>query len=476
MKKLLPTLLAMALASASPVIQAAEETPPANGTAVAETTMTSTDLDEVEQALNESATPEPIDPGLRIEDEISAYKQGPGRSFVTKAREGKLYFGVGQANVMLRPEDRNWGNARVMAYKEALLNAKADYLIHLGTSVVASSATRLFDDASQMPEFSPEELASSTKLGELLDKAVAVAGGMLDEKLTEMGIDPEEFRAAPTEKRATLFESSVSDSVTQRARHELTGVIPVKTFEANDSEGNHVVAVAIVASPKMRAFIDDVIRSKGDIAPNPDKASSVPLEQLFADKSALINEFGIRRLYDEKGYPVLVSFGQSSNPYRGNDYQQRYDNRKVSYAAAQSDAFGNFATLFKSTGTFDDSKSDVMQNRRVGIVRAEGRDLSESEESSKEFIRALEREMEASGRVRDLAGTSELLRWTAKHPLYGHEINGVIYVWHPVAESNARALRDYKPKQDKPSPTAAPVTKGQAGASQSMDLMSADDF
>lgn len=476
MKKLLPTLLAVALTTTAPFALAAEEQAPANSATVSEIPMSDADLGEVEQAMNESAKPEPIDPGLEIEKAVAAYKQGPGSLFVAKARAGKLYFGIGQANVMARPEDRNWGNARIMAYKEALLNAKAEYLTHLGTSVVASSATRLFDDASQMPEFTPEELASSTKLGELLDKAVAVAGGMLDEKLTDMGIDPEEFRAAPTEKRAILFERSVSDTVTLRARHELTGVIPVKTFEANDSDGNHVVAVAIVASPKMRAFIDDVIRSKGDIAPDPSKASPATLEQLFADQNALINEFGIRRLYDEQGYPVLVSFGQSSNPYRGSDYQQRYDNRKVSYAAARADAFGNFATLFKSTGTFDESKSDVMQNQRIGIVRAEGRDLSESEETSREFIRALEQEMEASGRVKDLAGTSELLHWTAKHPLYGHEINGVIYVWHPVAEANARALRDYKPAQAKPSPAAEPVTKGQAGTSQSMNLMSADDF
>lgn len=476
MKKLLPTMLAVALASTTHFALAAEEQTPTDSITGAEAPMSSSDLNEVEQALDESAKPEPIDPGMQIEDAIAAYKQGEGRGFVTKAREGKLYFGVGQASVMLRPEDRNWGNARVMAYKEALLNAKADYLTHLGVNVVANSVTRLFDDPSQMPSFTPEELTSSSKLGELLDKAVAVAGGMLDEKLTEMGIDPEEFRAAPTEKRALLFERSVSETTTRRARHELTGVIPVNTFEANDSDGNHVVAVAIVASPKMRAFIDDVIRSKGDITPNPSKASSIPLEQVFSDKSALIDEFGIRRMFDEQGYPVLVSFGQSSNPYRGNDYQQRYDNRKVSFAAAEAEAFGNFATLFKSTGTFDESTSQVMQNQRIGIVRAEGRDLSESEETSREFIRALEQEMEASGRVQDLAGTRELLRWTAKHPLYGHEINGVIYVWHPVAEANARALRDYKPAQAKPSADTKPAVKAPASVQRSMDLMSADDF
>lgn len=470
MKRLLPAVLSAAMAaalhtSAWAATAAAEDT----------ATMSASEMAEVEQAMAASAQPEPIDPGMKIEQLIAEYKRNEGASFVSKARHGQLYFGVGQANVMLRPESRDWGNARVMAYKEALLSAKADYLTHLGTRVVSSAVSRLFDDASQMPQFTAEELTSRNKLEELLNKAVAVAGGMLDEKLVELGIDPEEFRSAPSEKRAILFERSVSDSVTQRARHELTGVIPVKSFEAHDADGNHVVAVAIVASPKMRAFIDDVIASKGDIAPNPDKASPVPLEQLFTDSRALLNEFGIRRLYDEQGYPVLVSFGQSGNPYRGSDYQQLYDNRKVSFAAARADAFGHFATLFKSTGTFDDTKSDVMRNRRVGVVRAEGREVTEREESSREFIRALEQEMEATGQVKDLAGTRELMRWTAKHPLYGHEINGVVYVWHPVAEQHARQLRDQRPER-KPQAATRPPAGGQAGSSQSMNLMSADDF
>lgn len=475
MKRFIPTLLALAVSSALHGQALAETTATSNVDITVEVPLNATDMAEVDQAITASAQPAMLDPGMQIEEMIAAYRRGEGQGFVTKSSAGKLYFGIGQANVMLRPESRDWGNARVMAYKEALLNAKADYLTHLGTRVVASSATRLFDDASQMPQFTPQELTSRNRLEEVLNKAVAVAGGVLDEQLVELGIDPDEFRSAPSEKRAVLFERSVSNAVTQRARHELTGVIPVKSFEANDADGNHVVAVAIVASPKMRAFIDDVIASKGDIAANPDKASAAPLDQLFADKNALINEFGIRRMYDDQGYPVLVSFGQSGNPYRGQDFQQLYDNRKVSFATAQADAFGNFATLFKSTGTFDQSSSRVMQNRRVGIVRAEGRDITESEESSRDFIQALEQEMEASGRVNDLAGTRELMRWTAKHPTYGHEINGVIYVWHPVSEQNARAMRDNKPRQKAQAEAQADL-KGQAGSSQSMKLMSADDF
>ena len=32
--------------------------------------------------------------------------------------------------------------------------------------------------------------------------------------------------------------------------------------------------------------------------------------------------------------------------------------------------------------------------------------------------------------------------------MHGHEINGVVYLWHPLVEQNARQLRDFKPTRN----------------------------
>jgi len=473
------SLLALAIAAASgPLFADVTQNQADTMLAQASPAQSAGDIAQVEQALVAAAQPEPVDIGLQIEEQIYSWEtDGKGQVFKRRSEAGSLFYVTAQAPVMQGPDSRDWGNAREMAYKEATLKAQAKYLEYLGTNITASSASKLFDDQSQMPSFSAEELRSSNNLIALLDKAVALAGAKLDSALQEMGVDPSEFKAAPKEKRATLFQRSVRESVTTTATHSLTGVIPVKTFEAYDSEGNHVVAVAIVASNKFRQFVADVARSKGDIAAKPERASTQPLSMLLRnDKTALLNEFGIRRMYDKNGYPVLISFGQSSNPYRGKDFQRKADQRELSYAAAKASAYANFAYLFKSTGTSKDISSKDMKKQVEGVVRAEGTSVEEGEESTVEFIRAVNREISVRGKINNLTGTRELFRWTTKHPMYGHEINGVVYIWHPVSEQRARELKNFKPARQAASPQSKQTQQHSAGSSQSRDLMSADDF
>lgn len=471
MKKLIgSTLLALAVAGCIAPATYAQEA--VNDQPV----VSELEMDTTAANIAKAARPQVTDPGMEIEALIEEFEASPlGQSF--RDRPG-VFYTTASTVVMAKPESRDWGNARVMAYKEALLKAQAKYVEHLGVSVRTESVSRLFDDKTQMPSFTEADLRASGKLGELFDKAVAVVGGKLDGELQEMGIDPEEFRAAPQEKRAQLFERSVAETTVTRARQTLTGVIPIKTFEAHNDDGDHAVAVAIVASSKFRQFVHDITQSKGDLAADPAKASPQPLLQMLrSDKRALINEFGIRRMYDEHGYPVLVSFGQASNPYRGDDYQQRADNRELSYAAAKASSYANFAYLFNATGASEQATSQKMSRQTTGVVRAEGQDITESEEQTQEFIQTIDREISARGNISNLPGTRELFRWSEKHPLYGHEINGVVYIWHPLAEQNARELRDFKPTRN--SQTAKQPqnhASGQAGTSQSRDLMSADDF
>lgn len=479
--KTLFTKTALVLALTSATYAFAEDSQPmpaANIEIAAENALDQQELDTVATNLAKAAEPEYQDPGVRLEEMIADFEDSPlGQSFLSKPG---VFYAVGDAWVTGTPESRDWGNARVMAYKEALLKAQAKYIAYLGISIKAESMSRFFKDPSQMPSFEPEELRETTKVAELLDKALAVAGGKLDQQLTELGIDPEEFAAAPREKRAVLFNKAVSETVKTRARQSLTGVIPMKTFEAYDAQGNHTVAVAIIASNNFRQFIYDVIHSKGDLAPKPEKASSEPLRTLLRkDKRALLSDFGIRRMYDENGYPVLISFGQSSNPYRGNDMQARADEREMSYILARNAAYANFAYLFNSTGIAEESTSTQMQKKKVGVVRAEGQDVMESEEETQEFMSIVDSEISARGSVSNLPGTRELFRWTTKHPMHGHEINGVVYMWHPMAEQNARLLRDFKPTESNRAAASQPERKKaqhDAGTSQSRDLMSADDF
>ncbi|WP_106591777.1 DUF6844 domain-containing protein [Marinobacterium halophilum] len=444
----------------------------------AEAPQTTAQTEAVEIAAADAAEPAPVDPGMKLMEQIDEWKYGAGAGLTERADNSAIFMAEGIAFVKVTPDAADWADHRLMAYKEALMHAQAQFIEFEGISTRAETVSKLFEDKSQMPKFLPKELQSSSKLEEVLNKAVALAGGKLDEQLSELGINPDEFTAAPPEKRARLLENSISEQISTRARASLTGLMPVKTFEANDAQGRHAIAVIVVASDKMRQFVYDMKQSKGDLAPNPEKVGGPSLRERFNDnKTALIHEFGIRKMFDENGYPVLVSFGQAGTGYNGSDFNRQMNARKGAFLYAKGDAYANFAYLLNSVGNAELSTSRKSMDATDGVVRAERDSVVESEEQRIEMVKAINNEISARGSISDLPGTRQLIRWTAKHPLHGNEINGVVYVWHPVSEQNARDMRDFKPKRtEQVQIQERKATTGTSGVSQSRDLMSADDF
>ncbi len=474
------TALALAISSIAVVTQAQTDAnqPEIETTIQVETAQSMDQTEAVDLAVAEAAELAPVDSGMMLMEQIEKWKQGAGAGLAQRAENGDIFMAEGTSFVKVTPDAADWADHRLLAYKEALMNAQAQFIEFEGISSRAETVSKLFEDKSQMPSFSPEELQSSNKLEEVLNKAVALAGGKLDEQLNELGINPDEFNAAPPAKRARLFENSISEQITTRARASLTGLVPVKTFEANDAEGRHAIAVMVVASDKMRQFIYDMTQSKGDLAPNPKKVGGPSLRERFTEnKAALINEFGIRKIYDENGYPVLVSFGQAGTGYNGADFNRKMNARKGAFLYAKADAYANFAYLLNAVGNAESSTSKKSTDVTEGIVQAEKNGVLTSEESRIEMVKSINNEISARASISDLAGTRQLLRWTAKHPQYGNEINGVIYVWHPVSEQNARNMRNFKPKHQAQAKSQERNSKAHStGTSQSRDLMSADDF
>ena len=474
-----PTLLSVALllaAGAQAEGQAPEATLEQNSI-VQVSNASPSEEEAIDSEAASAAAPMPMDPGMVLMEQIEAWKNGPGAGLAARADSGQLFMGEGMAVVKSSPQSPDWADHRLMAYKEAMMQAQAQFIEWEGISAKAEAVSRFFDDRTKMPKFDPEELQNTSKIEELLSKAMAVTSGTLDEKLHDLGIDPEQFKAVTPEKRARMLEDSVSEKVRTSARAALTGFVPVKTFEANDSEGRHAIAVVAIASNKMRQFVYDMKSSRGDLAPEPAKASKVSLKELFSqDKTSLINEFGIRKMYDENGYPVLVSFGQSGTGYNGSDFKRQMEARKGAFLYAKNEAYANFAYLLNSTGTSTQESSKKSINSTDGIATLEDGSVVESEESRTELIRQINNEIVARGSIKNLPGTRQLLRWTVKHPQYGNEIDGVIYVWHPQSELNAREMKNFKPTKQVKAKAVEQHTSGNAGTAQSRDLMSADDF
>ncbi len=429
---------------------------------------------EVEVMIAEAAKPQETDPGIIIEDLINEYNtSGAGALFLQKQDENALFYTTASAPVMVQASSASWPEYRQMAYKEALLLAQQKYMEFLGVTVKSRMLRHMQSDP-EFPKFSPEELHSTSRFEELLDKGIALLGGKLDGMLKEQGIDPEKFASLPPSKQKDLLSRSVTEQTVRIARGELTGMIPVQTFEAQNSKGDHIVAVAVVASPAFKSFVAEVLSKKGDLKPNPKKVGGPSVrDQVVMEKGELIHQFGIRRIYDEAGYPVLVSFGQGSNPYTGQDYQVRMENRSLALEQAASSAYANFAFLFKAHGMVNTESNNAATSKTVGKVEADSEGNSfESTEYVRTLINQYTSSVEARGEVQNLPGVRKLHSWTYIHPQYGHEMVGVIYTWSPQASALAGSLK--APAQK--AAGEAQKSKGQAGGSMGKQMMDANDF
>ena len=432
---------------------------------------------EVEAEMATASIPEENDPGMLLDDLINDYNtNGPGRMFSQKKAQGKLYYTVASAVVKVKASNPDWPGYRVMAFKEAFLTAQAEYMQFLGVTVKTSALKTMAEDP-EFPKFTPEEVGNISKFEALLEKGIAILEGKMDNMLTDLGVDPQKFAQLPKSKQKDLLRQSIEQKAMRTARAELTGMIPIQTFEAQNDSGDHMVAVAVVASHKFKGFVDEVLKSKGEMTPNPKKVGGPTVaEQIILGKEQLVDQFGIRRIYDENGYPVLVSYGQSFNPYKGSDYQSRLEERDVALQHAAAESYANFAFLFNSNGMFKEEESKKATSKKTGTVEldADGNSF-ESTERSKEYLRKLNQTVESRGHVNNLPGVQKVHKWIYKHPQYGHEICGVIYTWSPQGEGLARKLRTGGTSAKKQAEHKTAV-KGHRGARTGQQLMNVDDF
>ncbi|TVM32237.1 DUF6844 domain-containing protein [Oceanidesulfovibrio marinus] len=432
--------------------------------------------DEVTAEIADSSKPEPVNPDILLTELIDEYQtSGMGRVFLEKMDRQELFYTTATAIVNVKSNRKNWVDHRVEAYREAILDAQAQYIEFLSSSIGATVKKTLIED-NQLPQFTDEEIANPSKVKSLVDKLVALGGTYLDNKLEEMGVDPKEYDAAPPSKKKLLMMKAIQQETITRSMAELSGVVPVKSFEAHDKDGNYKVAVAIVASPKFRSFAKEVLESRENVKPNARKVGGPSVRaQILGDKKALLQEFGIRRIYDQDGYPVLISYGQSGMGYAGDNYQKKELYRQASFDHAESQAKANYALLMNAYGHTSSQTLESSVVKDVAKVTLRDGEEVPSEEFSTDMIKSEIQKIEVHGSIKSFPGIRELYRWTITHPENGQEVNGVVYAWSPRSAALAQEMKK-TPEQKAAKAPAQPKHEGSAGGNVSKDVMSPNDF
>lgn len=414
--------------------------------------------DDARQVAQAGVAMATSDVGADIDRRMQDFMDKQG--FTSRKLAGTLFVAAGKAPVQVTPGDPDWVKYRVTAYEKALIEAQIT-LVSEQSERVASETILKFTKNDTPP---PAEASTPARTAEIVDKILAVAGGRLDKELRDLGIDPAQYQSAAAGRRTKLLEDSFRRVTTRRAIGDTIGLCPVKTFEGNDESGQYYVGVVIVASPAMRDFARQVSSARGEFTADPSRAQD--LSVLWTNEAELLADFGVRRLFDSGGLPVIVSFGQWASTSRGPDPAVVAAYAESAKRQAEAQADGQLADFLKGSLDLTTVNTTGAQVEIIGTTLPE----SGSRETIKSAIDEEKRTAirRSSGQF---TGLTTLRAWSALHPASKTPVIGVIRMWSAAGEKNMRAMMAPAAQR-----APAPPSRLQPGATESRQLMKAEDF
>jgi len=427
--------------------------------------------DVVRAVAQVAAAPSHLDVATGIDQQITAFLRESG--LARRERRNELSTSRGVADVRVNASNPDWVRFRTLAYERAYAQAQTAYLTSQGLRIVSQASNDFYKAAGEEPPpYDAGAEQAPGRINDLLRKLVGAADGRVNELLRSMNIDPRQYEVTPPPQRYVMLSDAFRRSTIRRALGELVGMVPCKSFEAHDGQGNFQIGVLAVVSPKMKDFAIEMRRRRGEFEPDPARAGN--LDALTENKDDLVRQFGVRQIFDEDGGPVLVGFGQwaaaSLGAGGGNARAAALDRAAVSQARATADAQIGF---FLSASAAFETNNEVGDLVESAASRLPDNYIQQEADTAKLLDAVRERLQVRSNS--EIVGLKDLEVWRHKHPVTGREIVGVVRIWTAAAERATRALRDRRP----PSPARAPAVvpgQGQPGSAAGRTLMRTEDF
>ena len=413
-----------------------------------------------------------LDADTQVRQMMSKWKEtDPIARHLSERDDVAVVEGVGPP---LRTDSKRWGKERSLAYTKAFVAAMNEYVSRIRTRETVKQLRKSFEKDLDESEFvfQPSE-AANDYASRVATKALVLGERNLDQALLESGMSAEEIeRLTPVQKKTT-FASRLSIQSTKTAFGSAAGLVPVKTFEAYDSQGTSVIGVVAVRSPRMRNLASQIAARKA-IRPDGDRARTPIADQIRAlTDGDLVNEFGPRVWWDEHGYPTIVAFGQWAWSPEGLDNRKKARRRAFALEQAKSNArthlsnFINASTRFEETSTRGDDVEEFSLVSRDGMV---------SDKDVPKITDELVKKAQVNSTV-SLTGLKVRREWFSPHPdMERHELVGVVVSWSPAQEDRVRAELGKKPKHQPLAEKKAQKTSVKSGTAQSRDLMDPADF
>ena len=395
---------------------------------------------------------------------------------VRSLRQRNISVIEGLAEIGVHVDHGDWGKARSLAYTRAYLDAMGAFVRLTNEEITTETVRDLLQDETSIAFEADEDAA--TYLERIEEKEALLAEMKLDQELKEAGMSDEEIAGLSVREKIPRYRDSLAREVTSLAFGRASGLVPIKTFEAVDCDGNSSVGVVAVFSTRMRELAQRI--QDGDaIRPDPDRGG-VTLRDRIGELSDedLVEQFGVRRWWDEDGYPVIVAFGQwgwSSKALTAAQRDRRYRFARNQAALQARSYLAEFVTV----------NAQFTSSSFVGAAIEEAVEVDA--DRFHEYVAGtnIADRLVEEARTRStvqLTGLDILRTWSARHPVAEHqELTGAVAYWSPAREDAVRASLGLEARhpapEPEPAPDAEPASRSTvSGTVQSKDLMDASDF
>ena len=362
--------------------------------------------------------------------------------------KGAIYL-EGTAKVSVNAGRAEFVQARSAAFEQAYLDALTKYVMDKSGATGFALASTYFNDASSdrtEPNLSLEDAAQRiARKTEMLEEA------KLDAALREAGVAVAEIENKTIVEKRQIFLERVFSEAVDKAIDSSSGVAVVKTFEGNDEKGAYAVGVILRGGTDTEVIADSLRSKKRPMIKRPDMADSVA--NLLPPREEILQEFGVRIIFDENGVPALLSFGQYGNDYTGEDEEVEDDMERLAMEQARGQA-NDLLTMFIN------SKINIVNRREKGSSRERNLEFDANgvptENSIKKFISKVTKSANITGSD-TMIGRSTVYEDVIEHKT-GHRIAICVRMW---SFNQFDAMKQIKDTPKKPEPPKKPVKPAQ---------------
>lgn len=353
--------------------------------------------------------------------------------------QGRMFFS-GQSDVT-NPNGANLGQQIAIAFDRAMIDMQAAYIMQtFGRIVTDVTRDRLKDSSTNRDNIEPAELPKTCQNGGgdriamLFEKTLQVADKTLDNKLIEQGVPADQVQRSTVEQKKKIYQNNLIRDIAKRAIQSMQGLVPVQTriFTQKGTNGTRMtVGVFAAQTQKTRDFAIDMARKMPTlVSGEPKKLADI----LPKDNAGYMGELGLRFTYDEKGRPMLISFGRTSvtvtpdmSPGEEGEMESIAKELAKSLAEASISEFMN-TSVAVNQNTTQGELAEKLITQTTSLINCSPKAVDTNKAKVNEVIATFAQNIKTRSSA-SLQGTSTVRTWVLKDEKGGGRQVGSVVTW-----------------------------------------------